>query len=303
MKILVLGSLGTLGTPLVRNLRLQGHEIFESDVRHSDRSTYMRCDIRQYRQLERVLDWANPDLVYLLAAEFGRLNGEEYYEDLWSTNVIGTRHVLELQKLHQFKLIFASSSEVYGDTVVDEMYEDLINERAIEHHNDYAITKYVNEKQCLRFNKLYKNQIMILRFFNAYGPGELYHPYRSVVCLFCYRMLKNLPITIYKNYHRVFMYIDDFIETLSRASTDFINGGVINVGGTEYRSIEDLYEIISLYLNKKGSVQYISKEMANVVNKKPSIEKAVKFLGHNPITSLEKGVPLTIEWMKKEYSL
>jgi dTDP-glucose 4,6-dehydratase len=76
----------------------------------------IRADIGSYRQLEQLLaQTGEVDYVYRLAAEFGRLNGEAYYQTLWSINVIGTRHILELQRQHQFKLIFASSSEIYGD--------------------------------------------------------------------------------------------------------------------------------------------------------------------------------------------
>ena len=113
-KILVTGSKGTLGRSLVRELRQRGHEVWGCDLQHQADQQYYRADVAKYRQLERVFEQSY-DYVYHLAAEFGRINGEEYYETLWQTNVIGTRNVLELQRVHGFKLIFASSSEIYGD--------------------------------------------------------------------------------------------------------------------------------------------------------------------------------------------
>ena len=138
------------------------------------------------------------DFVYHLAAEFGRINGEEYYETLWQTNVIGTRNILELQRRHGFKLIFASSSEIYGDRHEEILHEAIPLQRSIIQHNDYATTKWVNEVQIMNFEKRYDSPIVRLRFFNAYGPGEYYHNYRSVVCLFCYRALHDQPYTVYR---------------------------------------------------------------------------------------------------------
>jgi len=297
MKCLVTGSLGTLGKPLVKELEKREYEVFECDLRHANQKNYMRCDISEYRQLERLLKKVNPDFLINLAAEFGRINGEENYEVLWKSNVIGLRNILELQKEFGFKLIHASSSEIYGD--LDEQFykEDMMP--ALQ-KNDYAISKWVNELQCRNFIARYDSQIMIPRFFNAYGPGEYYNDYRSVVCLFCYRALKGIPYKVYQNYHRVFMYIDDFIPTLANCIEKFMPGEIVNIGGSEYRSVEDLHNIIvKLTGTDVGTI--LPEDKHNVVNKRPSIELAKKYLNHNPTVILEEGVAKTIEWMKEVY--
>lgn len=69
----------------------------------------MRCDIGDSRQLARVLDAAQPELVFHLAAEFGRWNGEDYYERVWATNAIGTKHLLRQQEARRFRLVFTSA--------------------------------------------------------------------------------------------------------------------------------------------------------------------------------------------------
>ena len=103
----------------------------------------------------------------------------------------------------------------------------------------------------MNFEKRYESPIVRLRFFNAYGPGEHYHNYRSVVCLFCYRALIDLPYTVYKGYHRVFMYIDDFIPTLANVCENFQPGEVYNIGGTEFGSVEETSNLI-LELPRQG---------------------------------------------------
>jgi len=297
-KILVTGSEGTLGKPLVKELRQRGHEVWGCDLQHQADPQYMRADVSEYRQLERVFDQSY-DYVYHLAAEFGRINGEEYFETLWQTNVIGTRNVLELQRTRGFKLIFASSSEIYGDRHRDVLVEDIpINESLIQ-HNDYATTKWVNEVQIMNFERRYDNQCVRLRFFNAYGPGEYYHPYRSVVCLFAYRALKDLPYEVYEGYHRVFMYIDDFIPTLANVCDNFVAGEVYNIGGEEYRAVRELSDLILQTIGKDDRlVKYLPEDKHNVLNKRPDISKAKAILAWEPKVTTEEGISKMIEYLE-----
>jgi len=302
-KILVTGCMGTLGRPLVAELRQRGHEVWGCDLQHQSMDKYVRADVANYRQLARVFE-QRYDYVYHLAAEFGRINGEEYYETLWETNVVGTRNILELQKIHGFKLIFASSSEIYGDNHDAVLREDFPMTHSIVQQNDYAVSKWVNEVQIMNFERRFGSQIVRLRFFNAYGPGELYHHYRSVVCLFCYRGLMSMPWEVYQGYSRVFMYIDDFIPTLATVCDNFKAGEVYNIGGTEFRSVKDLSDLVLRYTGAPESlVTYLPEDKHNTLSKMPDISKACRDFGHNPRITLEEGVPRTIEWMKERYGV
>ena len=300
-KILVTGCKGTLGSRLVAELKSRGHEVWGIDLQHQEGENYIRADIRDYRQLERVFD-QNYDYVFHLAAEFGRINGEEYYETLWETNVIGTRNILEYQLKKGFKLVFTSSSEIYGEGNEPILTEDLPEKKTIIQHNDYALTKWANEVQIINFEKKYHSPIVRLRLFNAYGPGESYHPYRSVVCLFAYRALKGLPYDVYEGYYRVFMYVDDLIPTMANVSNNFKAGEIYNIGGTEYRSVKELSNMILEYTGGDPSlVNYLPEDKHNTVSKRPDIQKAIKDLNHNPKIFLEEGLPITIDWMRKKY--
>jgi len=302
-KILVTGSQGTLGVPLVAELRRRGHEVWGCDLQHHADEQVLRADVREYRQLEQLLDRTGPvDYVYHLAAEFGRINGEEFYETLWTTNVVGTRNVLELQRRRDFKLIFASSSEIYGDRHESILHEDIPLQQSIIQHNDYATTKWVNEVQIMNFEKRFDSQIVRLRFFNAYGPGERYHSYRSVICLFAYRALMGLPYTVYKGYMRVFMYIDDFIPTLANVCDRFEAGEVYNIGGTEFTSVEHASNLILEHAGADDRlIEYLPEDAHNVQNKRPDISKAAAAFGHDPSITLEEGIPKTVDWMRAVY--
>jgi dTDP-glucose 4,6-dehydratase len=302
-KILVTGCRGTLGRPLVAELRRRGHDVWGCDLQHQADELFIRADIQHYRQLEQMLERVGDvDFVYHLAAEFGRINGEEYYDTLWSTNVIGTRNILELQRRRGFKLIFASSSEIYGDLHADILHEDIPLQQSIIQHNDYATTKWVNEVQIMNFEKRFGSPIVRLRFFNAYGPGEYYHKYRSVVCLFTYRALHELPYTVYKNYHRVFMYIDDFIPTLANVCENFKPGEVYNIGGTEFVSVERMSNLLLELLGKGDDlVTYLPEDEHNTLSKRPDVSKAARDFGHHPKVTLDEGIPATIDWMRAIY--
>lgn len=294
MKIAVTGHLGTVGRPLIGVLRAQGNQVTGIDIRHDVDG--VRADIAEYRQLERALP--NVDLVYHLAAEFGRHNGEDFYEQVWRSNVTGTKNVLRLQRERGFKLIFASSSEVYGERADPVLHEGLALSPLML-TNDYAISKLVNEAQIANARKQWGAQTMVLRFCNVYGPGEYYSTYRSVVCLFIYRALMGQPYDVYDGW-RVFQYIDDMIGTLARAAENFIDGETINLAGQEYHSIAALSDEISKHLPTQPVMHAL--EPFNVTRKFPSIEKARTLLGHDPTTPLDVGIARTVEWMRSVYS-
>jgi dTDP-glucose 4,6-dehydratase len=302
--ILVIGSHGTVGKPLILKLRERGHKVATADSRHSSDRDYTRCDISRYRQVEELFSAGNFEYVFNLAAEFGRKNGEDFYEQLWETNVIGLKNILRMQEKKRFRLVHFSSSEIYGETKTPNGYlkEEISEELPLKQNNDYAISKWVNELQIRNSMATQKTETLIVRLFNAYGPGEYYTPYRSVVSQFIYKALHDLPYEVYLDYYRVFMYVDDLIPTLCNIVGRFKPGEVYNIGGEEYVEVKKVSDMILDYLGKDDSlVKYLTTDMHNVVSKRPDITKAKRDLGHKPTTPLSVGIPKTIEWYKKIY--
>jgi dTDP-glucose 4,6-dehydratase len=302
LSILVTGGLGVVGQPLVRELRRRGYEVWVCDLPHSSESNYIRCDVSQCRQLERIFDGHHFDYVYHLAAEFGRWNGEDYYEQLWMSNVIGTKNVIRLQEQKRFRLVFFSSSEVYGD-YDGLMSEDVMDRVEIKQLNDYAMTKWVGEMQVLNSAAMNGTESVRVRLFNTYGPGEYYSPYRSVICVFIYRALHNLPYVVYLNHHRTSSYVDDTVRTLVNIVANFIPGEVYNIGGTQYHDIKYLSDLILKAVGRDDSlVTYKGAESFTTKDKQVDLSKAQRDLGHDPRVSLEEGIPLTVDWMRSVYS-
>lgn len=315
-KILVTGSQGVVGTQLVEELKQKGHDVYGVDLRHalgevgwdhpmgSTEFYYSRCDIGDYRQIERVFDRYGPfDFVYNCAAEFGRWNGEDFYEQVWKSNAIGTKNIIRLQEKHGFRLIHFSSSEVYGD-YEELMKEEVMDEIEIKQMNDYAMSKWVNEMQVRNSRIKYKTKTVIVRLFNTYGPGEWYHPYRSVNAKFCYHALMGLPVTVYKGHLRTSTYLLDVCRTLANIVDNFKDGEVYNIGGSELHDIETLVKIIWEYTGADPSlITYKESEVLTTKMKKVDVSKSVKDLNHKASMSLKEGVHKTIDWMKEYYKL
>ena len=314
--ILVTGGLGAVGSFLTQELRSRGHNVFVCDLRHHNNPQYARCDVGQFHQVERLWTgggWQNGyspegwkfDVVYHLAAEFGRWNGEDYYENLWQTNAIGTKNILRMQEKEGFQAIYFSSSEVYGD-YQGVMSEDVMDKVEIRQMNDYAISKWVNEMQVSNSAEQFNTESVRVRLFNTYGPGEPYSPYRSVICLFCYRALHNIPYTVYRGHHRTSTYITDMARTLANIVDNFRSGEVYNIGGEDYHTIEEVSEIILRLLDKKDLesqlVTFQDSEAMTTLKKLVDCSKAKRDLQHKTLVRLEEGIANTLTWMKQFYS-
>src|SRR5438093_9175739 len=173
--VLVTGGAGFIGSHLVRELASRGHHVLACDLGNMDRGDYVRCDVREFHQLERVFEKREFGWVYHLAAEYGRWNGEDYYENLWQTNAIGTKNIIRLQEHFPFRLIFFSSAEVYGD-YHGEMKEDVMDEIPIKQLNDYAISKWAGELMCVNSAEQFGTETVRIRPVDCYDPGERYTP-------------------------------------------------------------------------------------------------------------------------------
>jgi dTDP-glucose 4,6-dehydratase len=315
-RLLVTGGSGTVGACLVNELSLRGHVAASCDNSHRPdevgfslrtdvaKPTYARCDVGEFRQLERVFEKLGPfDYVYHCAAEFGRWNGEDFYEKLWQTNAVGTKNVIRLQERLGFRLIHFSSSEVYGDWP-GLMVESVMDEHEVKQLNDYAMSKWVNEMQIRNSAVQCKTQSVVVRLFNTYGPGEYYSPYRSVNCRFLYCALMGLPWVVFKGHSRTSTYLADTVRTLANIIDNFKPGETYNIGGESEHTIEELSETI---LRVTGAsprlVEYRDSEILTTKSKRVDTSKSVRDLGHKNSYTLQEGLRLTAEWMRRVYDL
>lgn len=316
MQILVTGGMGIVGAGLIEELRSRGHHVVSCDLYHRPDEIgfslrtdvkmplYARCDVGEFRQIERVFERLGPfDYVFHCAAEFGRWNGEDFYETLWRTNAVGTKNIIRLQERLKFKLIHFSSSEVYGDWP-ELMMESVMDEYEIKQLNDYAMTKWVNEMQVRNSAAQYGTESVVVRLFNTYGPGEYYSPYRSVNCRFLYCALHGLPWTVFRGHYRTSTFLADTVRTLSNIIDNFKPGETYNIGGVHHHSIEELSETVLKVTGADPSlVQHRESEILTTKIKRVDISKAIRDLNHKNSYNLEDGMRITADWMRHIYNL
>jgi dTDP-glucose 4,6-dehydratase len=301
VKILVTGGLGAVGTYLVPELRRRGQEVSVLDRVHAPGPSYYRADVGEYRQLKNVIDRVKPEMVYHLAAEFGRWNGEDFYETMWKSNAVGTKNLLTLAKEHGFRSVVFSSSEVYGDWD-DQMDEDVMMKVPIRQMNDYAISKWVNELQVLNSASMHGTSTVRVRLFNTYGPGEHYSEYRSVICRFCYQALAGRPFTVHRGHRRTSTYITDCVNALATIAENFKAGEVYNISSSEYHDIETAAELVLRATGASSKlVKYTDGEAHTTKVKKVSPDKARRDLGMKTTVRLPEGIAETVKWMRNEY--
>ncbi|MEL7669206.1 NAD(P)-dependent oxidoreductase [Methanobacterium sp.] len=308
-KILVTGGAGFIGTNLVNELKNRGHEVTTLDLLHNDKNDYVRADVKNYRQLERIFeDNDNFNYVYHLAAEYGRWNGESHYENLWETNVIGTKHMIRLQEQLGFRMIFFSSAEVYGD-YTGIMSEDVMENNPIKdtyQMNDYAITKWAGELMCMNSAAMFDTETVRVRPVNCYGPHEHFHPYKGFIPLFIYHALFNKPYTVYKGHKRIIDYVEDTVRTFANIVDNFKTGEVYNIGSKQEWE-HDIKEYSDIVLNAVGRddsiVTYKEAEAFTTKVKTIDFSKAINDLKHDPKVSPEDGIKRTVDWMKWYYRI
>ena len=327
MRVFVTGIEGVLGTVLAKELRARGHEVFGCDLRHSADPNVVRADVSNSRQLCEALDhfhgplWERSyDLFFNFAAEFGRKNGEDFFEDLWRTNMIGNQNVINECIIRDIVMVFESSSEAYGLSEIynngEALREEMLDQFVPSFHNQYSLSKWANERQ---IHTAVRNEglgAIILRFFNVYGPPEHFSPYRSVVCQFAWKLLNGLPLTVNREGKRSHLWIGDWANTVANIAQEdrlkrLFNGQVwpgaggtpnvpvFNIGGTEYETVEHLYYLLKEIVSEIpqvpfSDVTFIDSELANSATKQPDNTQAIRYLDHNPVMPFEEGLEETV---------
>jgi dTDP-glucose 4,6-dehydratase len=303
--ILVTGGRGFIGTNLTRELRARGHDVWTCDILQGEDSQHYRVDTGVYQQLEALLRRRKFDFVYHLAAEYGRWNGEDHYENVWRTNLVGTKNLLRLQEIHRFRTIFFSSAEVYGD--YDQlMSEDVMDRVAIKQMNDYAISKWAGELQCVNHATMFGTEIVRVRPVGCYGPHEYYSPYRGVIPIFVYHALHNRSFKVHRGHRRIFDYVEDTCRTFANIADNFIPGEVYNVGGREdwVVGIEELADVVLEAVGANPCLaEYLDEESFTTRVKIVDFGKARRDLKHDPKVNVREGVRRYVAWARRAYGL
>jgi len=167
----------------------------------------------------------------------------------------------------------------------------------------YQITKLLGELYCNFFYNYYRLPIVILRFFNVYGPGEIPGKYRNVIPNFIYWAMhkKKLPITGTGEETRDFTFVEDVIDGILRGGIiSEAVGEAFNIASQTETKVIDLANIINELLGNPNGIEYANRRKWDKITKRSaSIEKARKILGYNPKTKIKEGIKKTIDWFSR----
>ena len=315
MKVLITGGAGFLGSHLTDAFLARGEEVTILDVvsdwkvRHNlgnPRFQYVRDSVLHVDLLESLI--LKCDLVYHLAAVVGveHYVGDPY--EVLNVNINGTQAVLKSAYKHNRKVVFSSTSEVYGRNPSVPFAED--DERVLGSTRIdrwcYSSSKAAAEHFCFAYHRL-GLPVVVLRYFNVYGPRLDKIDVGRVITIFMGQVLRGEPVTVIGDgtQTRCFTYIDDAIRaTVEAGLNDRAVGGIFNVGSDAETSILELAETMIRIAGSRSRVVFVPQDSVygdsyeDVPRRVPCVRRMHEILGVRAEIPLEKGLHQTIDWFR-----
>lgn len=310
--VLVTGGAGFLGSwmcnvLLEKNARVicldnlaSGREQNIENLKENENFSFLLHDISQPVILDKKIDY-----VLHMASRASPLEFERFPIQIMKANTLGTWIALGIAKKNKARLLFTSTSEIYGESQViptPETYNGNVNTLGIRGCYDEA--KRAGEATCMAYMRQHGVDVRIVRIFNTYGPRMRADGYYGrVVPRFIRQALHNEPVTIFGDgsQTRSFCYVTDQIEGLLRfLAKDGLKGEVINIGTPIELSIADLAGLIKKITGSTSGLEYLPLPQDDPHRRCPVITKAQRLLGWSSKVDLETGLKKTIHFMNSE---
>ena len=319
MRLLVTGGAGYIGSHLVDALLDEGHEVAVLDNLTTGRMANLQHRLKEIRFVNgSILDDAlvqseveRVDQVFHLAAAVGVRNIVEDPLHSLLINTRGTENVLAACFHHWKKVLVASTSEVYGKTAQIPMRED--DDRVLGpttvHRWSYSTAKAIDEHLAFAYGAV-GLPVVIVRYFNSYGPRLDEKGYGSVVANFMRGSLAGEPLAVHGDgrQSRCFTYVDDTVRgTQLAAFTPEAEGMVINLGTTAETTILELAAMIRDRVGSTSPVEFVDYAsyygpgFEDTLRRVPDITRARAILGWEPTVDLSDGLDRTLKWWQSEH--
>ncbi len=317
MKVLITGGGGFIGSHLSEELLERGCEVFilepggTTKVRHligHPKFRVVRDSVMDMSILDSLI--AQVDLVYHLAAVVGV---EHYVGDPYqvlNVNVNGTQNVLKTAFKYGRKVVFSSTSEVYGRNPNLPWSEDddrVLGSTRIDRWC-YSTSKAVGEHFCFAYHKL-GLPVTIIRYFNIFGPRLDKLDAGRIITIFMGQLLRNEPLTVIGDglQTRCFTYVSDAVRATANAGLqDDTNGEIFNIGTDVETSIVDLAKMMIEISGSTSEIKFVQQEEVygdsyeDIGRRVPNATKMKEQLGVVELSGLEEGLRKTIEWFRNE---
>ena len=301
MKVLITGGAGFLGTALANRLSAEGHQVRVLDDlsagnpdQLSSRVLFTRGDVRDVPKLWTLLQGVT--CIYHLAARVLVSESLLYPREYNDVNVGGTVSVMEAMRDAGIRrVVFTSSGAVYGEQEQQPVSEDLKPNPG----SPYAVSKLSAEYYVRTIGALWGIETVVLRIFNAYGPGQLIPPsHPPVIPHFVRQAFSGGSLVVFGNGQqtRDFVYVDDVVDALVAAGTaKNVDRAIINIGSGQEVSINQVVEKVARVTGQRLTPLYNSTESGGVSRLVADIGLARQMLGFRPKVDLDQGLSLLLE--------
>ena len=265
---------------------------------------FIQCDLNDTLTLNKFFTANHFDVVVHLAAQTGVRNSVNNPDIYIKNNIIGFQNVLQTCKNFNInKLIFASSSSVYGENRKMPYLEDFPTDNP---ESIYAVTKKSNELMAQAYSNLFKINAIGLRFFTVYGPWV-----RTDMAsyIFMKSISEEKPINFYNSGHslRDFTFVDDVVKSIFLIAKKITGPdahsyplfNIYNVGNSHPVNLEKFLNCIELFLNKKADIHNKPIQEGDVTATFACVDKLNQFIQFKPDTDIETGVKKMVDWFTK----
>ena len=318
MKVLITGGTGFLGSHLAEAFLERGAEVLVMDTAGTAKIEHLMSNPRLEYHNASLL---NPDVIdrlmrgVELVYHMGAVVGVEHYVTdpfkVLNVNVNGTQNILAAAMEHGARVVFGSTSEVYGRNpkVPYEEYDDRVLGSTSIDRWCYSTSKAVGEHFCFAYHK--KGLLVtIVRYFNIYGPRLDAIDLGRVVTIFMGQVLRGDDVTVVGDgsQTRCFTYVSDAIRaTVQAGLKGEAIGGIFNIGTDEEISILDFARAMIDAAHSRSSIRFVTqqsvygKSYEDVQRRVPNNRRMREILGVVPEISLREGLRRTIEWFREAY--
>ena len=311
-RIVVTGAAGFIGSNLTDSLLEQGAEVTGIDNLFNGRLENLEEAFKHntfefhkgdIRDLNFLLDvFKNVDIVYHEAAFTSVPQSVKMPENCNDVNVNGVLNVLNAaRRMDVGKIIYASSSSVYGDTPTLLKREDM---RRLP-ISPYGVAKLACEAYMQVYYQVYGLKTITLRYFNVFGPRQKDSTYSGVIAIWLGNIIRNEDLTIFGDgtNSRDFTYIKDVIQANLLAAKQDVSGEIFNIGAGSPISLTELAKLILKITNKENlKIIYAEPRPGDIIHSYADISKAKKALTFEPKYNQEQGLKEYFKWYDNKYS-
>ncbi|MDJ1434804.1 NAD-dependent epimerase/dehydratase family protein [Halostagnicola sp. A-GB9-2] len=301
--ILITGGAGFIGSHLATEL------VADNDVRILDNLTtgersnipaearLIEGNIQENETIEHATE--NVDVIFHEAALVSVEKSIENPVESHEINATATLNLLEAARNEDARSVLASSAAIYGHPKRTPITESDPKEPT----SPYGLDKLTLDQYARQYHDLYGLETVALRYFNAYGPGQVAGDYSGVISVFIDQALSGEDITVHGDGEqtRDFVFIDDVVQANRKAAMTDAVGEAYNIGTGESITIRKLAELIQDITDTNSDIVHTDARTGDIDHSEASISKARKQLDYDPSVSIREGLEQTIEWYRDQH--